>query len=256
MALPMFENFFRSQSAEPLEFLGKSDTVRRLQGLIDEARQHVTLISPYVSIEKLRDVERKLRQALDRGVEVTLVMRAEDEHTRGPSRQGLELLDSLNKAGMRLVHVRDLHAKVYYSERNALITSLNLIESSFNNSIEIGVWVPASRSEYSQIIGFVTHEIEPHGQEQGARRPARSRRQSSPPAPRQPPHGFCIRCHETIDFDVARPYCDRDFATWSRYKDPHYEDNHCHHCGADFGATKSKPLCRKCFGALRQLLDT
>ena|GEM_PF-4573224 len=27
MALPMFENFFRSQGAEPLDFLGKSDTV-------------------------------------------------------------------------------------------------------------------------------------------------------------------------------------------------------------------------------------
>ncbi len=247
----MFENFFRSQGNDSLEFMGKSDTVRRLQGLIDEAKEQVTLISPYVSIEKLRDLERKIRNALDRKVEVTLVMRAEDAHTRAPSGQGLEILASLVNAGMRLFQVRDLHAKVYFSERNALITSLNLIESSFNNSIEIGVWVPANRPEYEQIIKFIRDEIQPHGEKLGPNRDAEPRRKSSSSTPRLPSDGYCIRCSDEIAFNPARPYCNKDFAIWSRYGDPNYQDEHCHHCGDDFDATMNKPLCRKCYGALR-----
>ncbi|WP_044891101.1 phospholipase D-like domain-containing protein [Myxococcus hansupus] len=253
----MFENFFRSQGNgnDPLEFLGKSDTVHRLQGLIDDAKKQVTLISPYVSIEKLRDLERKIRNALDRKVDVTLIMRAEDAHTRAPTGQGKEILLSLMSEGMRLAHVSDLHAKLYFSERHALITSLNLLESSFNNSIEIGVWVPANRPEYAQILKFIQDEIQPHRRDRIVRFDPLPRRKNAAPEPQQPPHGYCIRCQVDIEFDIGRPYCDKDFATWARYSDPHYEDKHCHHCGAAFNATKNKPLCRSCFVTLRPLFE-
>lgn len=247
----MFENFFRSRDADALEVLGKIDTVRRLHGLIDEAQKHVTLISPYVSIEKLRDIERKIRQALDREVAVTLVIREGDESTRGPSQQGVELLVSLMQAGMRLFVVRDLHAKLYYSERHALITSLNLIESSFNNSIEVGICVSAGRAEYVKISDFIESEITPHRKEVPFKPATEPRRRSATPVPRYATQGFCIRCRDAIGFNPERPYCDSDFNVWRRYSDPTYEDNHCHHCGMDFAASKNKPLCRKCYGMLR-----
>ncbi|RKH06853.1 hypothetical protein D7V97_22070 [Corallococcus sp. CA053C] len=255
----MFDQFFRQQGPQPLEFLGKSDTVRRLHGILDEARKSVVLISPYVSIDKLRDLERKIRQTLDRKVEVTLVIRAEDESTRGPSIQGQESLTKLLEAGLKLACVKDLHAKLYYSERHALITSLNLLESSFNNSIEIGVWVPAERAEYAQITAFVKTEIAPHLEAWGRARSTDARR-PSPPAeakprskkapssvPKSPDHGFCIRCCCEIEFSPDEPYCDEHFAIWNRYGDPNYTDKHCHLCGTETPATMNKPLCRPCF---------
>lgn len=251
----MFESLFRTHSPDQLEFLGKSDTVRQLHSLLDEAQERVTLISPYVSIEKLRDVERKVRHALDRKVAVTLITRAADESTRGPSAQGQEILVSLMQSGMRLLTVRDLHAKIYYSERHALITSLNLIESSFNNSIEIGIWVSAKRAEYTQIIGFIKREVDPHCDELLLKSAPEPRRRSAPALPRLPTQGFCIRCNGTIEFSPDKPYCEGDFAVWRRYSDPNYEDRHCHLCGTDFSATKNKPLCRKCFGVMKQFAE-
>ncbi len=44
------------------------------------------------------------------------------------------MLYGLTAPGLKLYVLRDLHAKVYISEKHALVTALNLLESSFNNS--------------------------------------------------------------------------------------------------------------------------
>ncbi len=233
--------------------MGKMHTILRLHEILDEAQKWVTLVSPYLAIEKLRDIERKIRNALGRKVTVTLVIRARDEHSRsGPSAVGLEMLRRLIDLGLKVYEVRDLHAKVYLSERNALVTSLNLLESSFNNSIEIGMCVPAGRTEYDKIRDFVRHEIGPHTQELSL--PASEEEDDDIPFSEDEDDdeefgstGHCIRCGEELELNPSKPYCPEHYAVWVRYSNPDFKDKFCHGCGDDYPATKNKPFCRDCF---------
>jgi hypothetical protein len=243
---------------EGLEILGKSQTVHRLYSLLDGAEKFVILVSPYLSIEKLRDLERNIQSALKRKVTVTLVTRARDAHTAGPSPTGLVMLQALAQMGLRLYEVPDLHAKLYVSERHALVTSLNLIESSFNNSIEIGMWVAAQRPEYSQIMEFIRRELDPHGRvfrPQATVEPfgstpfmaAEPQHRQKPSRKKKVQTGYCIRCGDALALNPDKPYCPDDYAVWAEYSNPNYRDEYCHGCGDNYPATKNKPFCRDCY---------
>jgi hypothetical protein len=62
---------------------------------------------------------------------------------------------------------------------------------------------------------------------------------------------YCIRCGKGMPkFDMQKPYCDKCYASWARYKNPKYKEKFCHACGSD--STKSvisfeKPTCKDCF---------
>src|SRR3954469_12886779 len=123
-----------------MEILDKRETVSRLYELIDQAERRLLLISPYVSLDKLRDLYRALDGALDkRTVKVTLVGR--DCPDEGNFVMKSDLLPKLQAKGLEVRLLKDLHAKMYVSEKAALVTSLNLTDASMNNSIEVGMWL-------------------------------------------------------------------------------------------------------------------
>lgn len=224
-----------------------AETVQRLLTLIEEAKKTLFLVSPYFSMEKQRNVLRSIEAALRRGVTVTLVMRKPDKATSA-STMAVETLESLVKAGLRLYCVPDLHAKFYVSDNQALVTSLNLRDSSLANSIEIGVWMPAGSPGLAQVREIYKQDIEPHStptKPEGLRRTA-SARIKRPIQAEEP--GHCIRCGDSIPFNPERPYCQHDYEEWSEYANPDYRDKVCHGCGDVWAATMNKPLCVECFG--------
>ncbi len=150
-----------TQAVPKLEVLSQPETLLRLSRLIDEATKRVRLVSPYTSLDRLRNITRSIRAALKRGVSVSLVVREPDKSTRH-SQETAVAIQELVDSGLKLFSVKDLHAKIYASESYAILTSLNLLESSFNNSIEIGMCVPCEKEEYGQILAFFSEELEPH----------------------------------------------------------------------------------------------
>lgn len=252
----MNRDFEKPATPEGVEVVGKLQTILRLHTLLDEAQRWVTLVSPYLAIEKLRDIERKVRGALNRKVAVTLVIRARDPYTSALSAAGGEMLQRLTEQGLKVFEVRDLHAKVYISERHALVTSLNLLESSFNNSIEIGMWVPAGRAEYDQIRDFVRDEVAPHKSALSLSVPnAGDDDIPFDDDEESNATGHCIRCGEDQELNPSKPYCAEHYAVWARYSNPDYKDSFCHGCGDEYPATKNKPFCRACFEEHRALFD-
>jgi len=59
--------------------------------------------------------------------------------------------------------------------------------------------------------------------------------------------GYCIRCSEVIDYDPERPYCDKCFASWAKYKNPNYKEKYCLICGREWSTTKLRPVCNDCY---------
>ncbi|RKH61103.1 phospholipase D family protein [Corallococcus aberystwythensis] len=231
------------------KLINTEDTVSRLLNLLREARERVTLISPYVTLGADDRVGRSIREALARKVKVSLVYR-QDDHTT-PKEDWLAAMKPHVEAGLKLFAVPGLHAKLYLSESTVIITSLNLLASSFLNSIEVGLW-STDPEALKQAQAFIAKEIAPHAQPTSPSaqpsKPAPVERKARTRAPRkQQDGGYCLRCGDSVPLNPSRPYCREDFAEWAQWENVDYEDNYCHGCGEDHPATMARPLCRDCY---------
>ncbi|WP_158629200.1 phospholipase D-like domain-containing protein [Corallococcus sp. AB030] len=250
--------------------LGSSETQTHLTRLITEAERQLLLVSPYVRFDKLRNLARHVQGALAKGVSVTLVLRERDFSTGKEDPLDSDALTQLRQAGLKVLVLKDLHAKIYSSEKNALLTSLNLLESSINNSIEIGTWITAGTPEYASVEAFLKSEV--HLTAQSApplsAPPAKT---PEPPTPKREPRaaparegrvplqvvadddsdaGHCIRCGDDLDFNMDRPLCRGCYTSWKKYGDANYAEKFCHGCGEPKKTSVAKPLCRPCFDDL------
>ena len=255
-----------------IAILNQSDTQAHLYRLINEAERYIVLISPYVRFDKLRTLVRHVHGALNKGVKVKLVVREKDFSTGNDDVLTSASLPPLRQLGLEVLVLKDLHAKIYLSEKYVLLTSLNLLETSFNNSIEIGTWIPAGTPEYDAVAAFVKTEISPTANKvtglaappvlappPKAKEPSAPRRakveaapwdSEEPPPPGDedmPDEGHCIRCGDDLDFNMDKPLCRDCYGMWKRYGDEDYPEKYCHACGDSRKTTVAKPLCRPCF---------
>lgn len=227
------------------DLLSGPATVSRLYELVEGARQELWLVSPYATLGRLRNLSRCIGTALKNGAKVNLVVRDEEKVVKEVLADGQELME----AGVQFFAVEWLHAKVYWSPSGALLTSLNLLETSFNNSIEFGVFA-GSGELHAKARAFIRDEIEPNMRALGSARarptPVSTRKEKTA----REPEGHCIRCGEGIRLNPSKPYCATDYEEWAEYENEDYEDRYCHRCGSRFPATMRKPLCRDCYRAV------
>lgn len=67
--------------------------------------------------------------------------------------------------------------------------------------------------------------------------------------------GFCIRCQQKINLNPQSPYCRSCFQAWKELKDEGYQEQYCHICGEEKGATTMlKPACYTCYKKHRSKL--
>ena len=67
--------------------------------------------------------------------------------------------------------------------------------------------------------------------------------------------GHCIRCDAEVKLNPMVPYCKKCYSLWNKYKNPDYEENHCHICGKDNISTIDKPTCYPCFKSNKSKLE-
>ena len=139
----------------------------------------------------------------------------------------------------------------------ALATSMNLLESSFKNSLEFGLLVNKAQhgALYSQLAAYVERlkwlakqsnptAASPKAKPAG---PAAAPKAKSP-TKAKPVQGYCIHCGNDLSFNTNRPYCKKDFNTWN--KEPDHKENYCHACGQKRQTNMNKPVCLECYKSL------
>lgn len=255
-----------------IEILNQSGTRERLETLINQAERYIFLVSPYVTLDKLRSLVRSIQGALARKVKVKLVFRERDASSSGNDVLSSDTIRMLRDSGMELRVLKDLHAKIYLSEKSAILTSLNLLDSSFNNSIEVGTWLAASNPAYQKVVDFLKVEIHPTSVLVASLpQPAVLSKENSPRAKKgrkkkevvvEPQRdlaamdelfaddgddGTCIRCGIEIEFNIEKPLCRACYEVWKKHKDPEYPEKYCQLCGGKHKTSLSKPLCRDCW---------
>lgn len=111
--------------------------------IIDGAENELVMTSPYVQLQVSKEKKwtglfRAIREAVSRGVKVTFISRTMDAHNRTDA---MKVLKPFRELGCSVFLVSNLHAKVYYNGKEALITSLNLYMGSTFENKEIAVTV-------------------------------------------------------------------------------------------------------------------
>jgi len=278
MALDPFDTVPGSTPADTRVFQETGDIAHAVGVLIRQAQGEVWLVSPYVSLADLGWLKRSVLEALRRGVEVHMLVRED--------RAKVELVETnaeeLVAAGLDLRCLPDLHAKLYWSDQAAIVTSLNLLASSMNKSIELGIQIgPGPMHE--MLRNFIMEKVVPFADDmpkarrakeksdrkarsgkdkpfwagivsastRGEPRPSPSPRTEKKPRASTSHDGHCIRCGDGIKFNPDRPLCRSCYGEWAQWENDEYEEDFCHACGDEVITSMARPLCRSCYRAHR-----
>jgi hypothetical protein len=240
------------------KFLVTSGVTYHLEQLINNAEEKIVLISPYLKInDRIKElIEDKNRMKIHIDVVYGKNELQPDENN------WLKSLDFV-----RTGFCKNLHAKCYLNENEALITSMNLYEFSQQNNNEMGLYV--SREEDPQLYDDINKESKrlfriseelkvtvekiPRKENTTSNTSKKATKNTTKTADKTT--GFCIRCNDEIKLNPMVPYCKKCFTSWNKYKNEDYAEKHCHICGKSTKSSIVKPTCYDCYKANKKKLE-
>ena len=228
------------------EFLTTAGVSHRLEQIIKNANEDLILISPYFN------VNRRVKELLEHKDRENINIRVVCRKSKLPKSEN-NWFSSL--ASVHTVFRKNLHAKCYLNENEALLTSMNLYEFSQINNDEMGIFITRTeepdlyKSIYEESVRLAT-KSEKADTTVGERK-RRTSEGSSDRTQKQPAKtvqsGFCIRCNANIPIEPTQPYCGSCFGSWNRFKNRKFSENYCHSCGGRHSTSFAKPDCRSCY---------
>jgi len=161
------------------------------------------------------------------------------------------------RIGVRTSVCKNLHAKCYLNENEAIITSMNLYEYSQMHNDEMGIhvlknedgelynsiWNEAQRLlTLSQELKITIQKVPPDVDERKADKKKTESNKTSDAS-----KGYCIRTGSKIPFDVEKPLSYDAFKEWSKFENKDYPEKFCHFSGEPSGGetSVSKPIMKK-----------
>lgn len=225
-----------------VKFLDSDGIKSELSSILKKSNDFIYLVSPYLRInDRYRAI---LKDMSDQGMEIHIIYGKKEMRSNEA-----EWCNSIQ--GMGVHYWKDLHSKCYMNEKMAIITSLNLYEYSMINNHEMGVVI--YRDQDSEVYDDILDEV---------KRLIRISETIKKPTPKTESlnnlvlkkpkttyvNGYCIRCGETIGYNLKKPYCEKDFKSWNRYKNSDYEEKtgFCHICKNPTKTSMNHPVCQKC----------
>ncbi|MDO8724759.1 MAG: hypothetical protein Q7J35_01660 [Candidatus Methanoperedens sp.] len=164
---------------------------------------------------------------------------------------------------------KDLHAKCYFNEKEAIITSMNLYMFSQQNNVEMGIYISKEKDE--DLYNQVAKEVDriKRGSEHRTisvqkvenKKPETTKQQSFPKTENRKHNnnqtGYCIRTGVEIPFNVEKPMSYEAFKVWSQFGDPDYPEKFCHFSGepSNGETSVSKPILKKNWKKAKEIFD-
>jgi hypothetical protein len=194
----------------------------------------------------------RLRNASKRGIEIIVVFGVDNGNS--------EIINELLEMENCKVYFKEyLHAKFYYNEKELLIGSMNLSESSAKNNFELGVKFDGE--EYKDYITKVKEEAKeiiedaidwPKLKKSNSK--GKKTLESKSVKTLTYNDGFCIRCDTDIAFNPQKPLCPECYQSWYEWENPDYIEEFCHSCGKEKEfITFNAPECYHCYKKNRQI---
>ena len=222
------------------KFLNSSGISYHLENLIKNANLSLFLISPYLKfnsrIKSLLDERNRLK------LDIRIIYGKVDLQTEESS--WLKSMDSI-----KVLFCKNLHAKCYINEKEAIITSMNLYDFSQQNNNEMGIYVTKEDDPqlYQDIYTEVTSLIRTSEHVAISIEKVEQKKDLPKKKFSKGKNGHCIRCDAKIKVNPEHPLCTKCYKSWSKYSDPTYEEKFCHICGKDNKSSLEKPVCYSCY---------
>ena len=218
------------------KFLDTTGVSYHLQQLINRASEKLVLISPYLKInDRIRQsLEDKNRMKID-----IRVVYGKNE-LQPEENNWLKSMTSIRSS-----FCKELHAKCYLNEHEAIITSMNLYEFSQVNNNEMGIYIEKSNDPelYKDIYQEVQRLIRisdelvtsvekaPSRDKQQPDKTETNQKIENKPILNQSKNGFCIRTGVPIPFNQEKPLSYEAFKSWNQFGDPNFKEKFCHFSG-------------------------
>ena len=136
-----------------MEIISPSKISGEIFSLIDESDKFVVLVSPYIRIQGWYKFTNRLKDIRSRNIKLEVYVR--------DGQKNLDSIDQLREMEITPYLIPNLHSKLYFNEKIAISTSMNLLRSSHQNSLEIGHKLESNK-EYDDIVKYYKRYIKPH----------------------------------------------------------------------------------------------
>ena len=113
--------------------------------MFEESDERVVIVSPYIKISNWIRLVKKLRELIDRNVQLEIYVR--DDPTNKSTYRDLDHLE------LKYVKLPHLHAKLYMNEKCGIDTSMNLLLSSELNTLEMA-YSTETWKEYDELQAY------------------------------------------------------------------------------------------------------
>ena len=232
------------------KFLDTQGVSYYLKQLINNSNDKLYLISPYLQLNGQLKISLEDRHKFS--IDIVLIYGKVSDINPEDS----NWLQSM--PGIKLMFHKDLHAKCYFNEKEAIITSMNLYMFSQQNNVEMGIYVTKDDDEaiYNDIAkevdrikrGSEHRTISVQKVESGKAAPVKTATIAKESGQKNnKPAGYCIRTGVSIPFNPKRPMGDEAYKSWSKFSNPDYPEKFCHFSGepSNGETSVSKPILRK-----------
>ena len=245
-----------------IKFIRDWEIPSEILNLIEDSEEYVVIVSPYISLWD--NLTFSLEKSIKRKVLIKWYYREGEVKPK--------VINELEKIGVKMKGIGNLHSKLYVSEKLGIISSMNLYEYSSKSNREIGLVtdrggllkdfkyyieeqltdesiLPKKKNFFDKVLSHMTEdkiEVEPKVEVRESKKPVKT---SKPKYKRTQTEedGHCIRCSESIPYDMKSPYCKKCYKSWNKYKNEEYEEEFCHKCSKEHYTSFLKPICYSCF---------
>lgn len=243
------------------KFLNTTGVSYHLEELIKGTKDRLILISPYLQFTDR--IKEHLSNLNIQKRDIRIVYR--ENKLQLEENNWLE-----NQIGIRTSLCKNLHAKCYINENEAIITSMNLYEFSQQNNNEMGIYISKTQDadlynatiEEVQRLLTISEEIRVTVKKVTADTPPKIEKKvvetkAAFVKSSDKQKGFCIRTGVSIPFNVEKPMSYEAFKSWSKYNDPEYPEKFCHYSGelSNGDTSVSRPILKKNWKKAKEIFD-
>lgn len=229
------------------KFLDTTGVSYHLQQLINKANEKLVLISPYLKIND------RIKQSLEDKNRLKIDIRViyGKNELQPEENNWLKSMSSIRSS-----FCKDLHAKCYLNESEAIITSMNLYEFSQVNNNEMGIYIEKQKdpelfkdiyNEAHRLIRISDEIIVSIEMATKEKQSVAEKQQSKEDKQQVKVKGYCIRTGVEIPFNKERPLSYQAYQSWSKFSNEEYPEKYCHYSGepSNGETTVQRPILRK-----------
>jgi len=133
-----------------MKLIKPSEISGKLLSLFDDSEEWLIIVSPYVRISKWYKLCNKLQVLQGKGIQINFFVRDGKDNT--------DTFKDLDQLGINYRKIPHLHSKLYLSEKEGLITSMNLLLSSEIHAKEIAM-ATESWGEFNELLCYFRNYI-------------------------------------------------------------------------------------------------